>query len=628
MVSVVFASCRDTLAPTDLAPAPKVEEPLPRQTVVGEWPPEPGSCTKTFTASGNGFALNEDTGCYLEPQSVNTITISGTLTASPSPASTCCIATTYPEAGTYGPMGGTGSMWMQLLVRLKLVQANTQSVSYVTGSPMGSPASSVTINDVYVTTGLGRFVMFERTAMGIGVSCGGNPPRAPCPYNGYFAYKYDVSGTQTVSVRWAAKTLQLNVTPIGANYEGDSVTFTARSTDNRPVTVSNWYWRDTTGTSTLVPCGYSPVCRWVPPNTGIMYVRAKVGTNPFYEQASAYAELLPLALRVHVLSDSTPATAGTVVSFVANAVPDVRPVQQLSITSAPGLADVVCSAEAFCDALALSSDSVRVSATINGRPKAITVFVDVTPCVTSDSTPPSAACTDPDRWDVFLASLTAAQRAAVLGLSALERSACRQNLAACRAWADEGGSFPTPSDSVSYEEIAALTDAVYGELMAMSANWDEPPVAVRADATATDIPKRASLVTPTPGNVLDLIAVLYDIGEIVVAGPNAERVRGLALDAAAMLVPGLPAPRVLAVAAKATRAQSRNLRALHAAAAVGRARHTALSNELRAMGHIGAARVTLVNGGIGYIDGAIIDHQNKIITIIELKPASNIDAVA
>ena len=216
----------------------------------------------------------------------------------------------------------------------------------------------------------------------------------------------------------------------------------------------------------------------------------------------------------------------------------------------------------------------------------------------------------------------------MLGLSALERSACRQNLAACRAWADEGGSFPTPSDSVSYEEIAALTDAVYGELMAMSANWDEPPVAVRADATATDIPKRASLVTPTPGNVLDLIAVLYDIGEIVVAGPNAERVRGLALDAAAMLVPGLPAPRVLAVAAKATRAQSRNLRALHAAAAVGRARHTALSNELRAMGHIGAARVTLVNGGIGYIDGAIIDHQNKIITIIELKPASNIDAVA
>jgi hypothetical protein len=36
----------------------------------------------------------------------------------------------------------------------------------------------------------------------------------------------------------------------------------------------------------------------------------------------------------------------------------------------------------------------------------------------------------------------------------------------------------------------------------------------------------------------------------------------------------------------------------------------------------------LVNGGIGYIDGAIIDHQKKIITIIELKPASNIDAVA
>lgn len=233
--SVALASCRDTLAPTDLAPAPKVEESLPRQTVVGEWPPEPGSCTKTFAATGHGLALNEPTGCFLEPQSVNSITISGTLTATPSPLSTCCVTTTYPEAGTYGPLGGTGSMWMQLVVRMKLIDANTQNASTVMGSPVGSPVSSVTINDVYVTSGLGRFVMFERTGMNIGVSCGGNPPRAPCPYHGYFAYKYAVSGTQTVTVRWTAKTLQLNVTPIAANYEGDSVTFTARSTDNRPV---------------------------------------------------------------------------------------------------------------------------------------------------------------------------------------------------------------------------------------------------------------------------------------------------------------------------------------------------------------------------------------------------------
>ena len=619
-LSTMVASCRDSFAPTDPTPAPQLEHQLPRKTLAGEWPPEPGSCTKTFTASGNGFALNEPTGCYLEPQSVNSITISGSLTASPSPQSTCCIVTTYPESGTYGPMGGgTASTWMQLLVRLKLIQDNTQSVTYVSGSPIGSSASSVTINDVYVTGGLGRSVRFERTAMGIGVSCGGNPPAAPCPYNGYTASKYVVSGTQTVTVRWMAKTLQLNVTPISANYEGDSVTFTARSSDNRPVTVSNWYWRDTTGTSTLVPCGYSPVCRWVPPNSGIMYVRAKVGTNPFYEQASAYAEILPLELRVHVLSDSTPTTAGTVVSFIANAVPDVRPVKQLAVISAPGLTDVICTADAFCDALATSADSVSFTATINGRPKSVKVFVDVMPCVVSDSTTPSPACTDPNRWENFWVSLTAAQKAAVLSLSPSNRSACRQDLATCRRWLDEGGTYPAPSDSVSYEEIAALTDAVYGELLAMSANWDEPLAAVRADTWQTEVPKRASLVTPTPDNVLDLIALLYDVGEIVVAGPNAERIRGLALDAAATLLPGVPSPKVLAAAAFVTGGKARNLEALLAAARRGVIEHIKFSQKLRNLGHIGAARITLANGKTGYIDGAYIDYINRQIKIVELK---------
>ncbi len=109
---------------------------------------------------------------------------------------------------------------MQLLVRLRLVQANTQSATIVMGSPIGSAANSVTINDVYVTGGLGRFVMFERTAMGKGVACGGNPPAPPCPYSGYTAAKYVVSGTQTVTVRWMAKTLQLHVTPTSTLYEG------------------------------------------------------------------------------------------------------------------------------------------------------------------------------------------------------------------------------------------------------------------------------------------------------------------------------------------------------------------------------------------------------------------------
>lgn len=480
-----------------------------------------------------------------------------------------------------------------------------------------------------VTGGLGRFVMFERTAMGKGVACSGNPPAPPCPYSGYTAAKYVVSGTQTVTVRWMAKTLQLHVTPTSTLYEGDSVTFTARSSDTRPVTVSQWFWRDSTGTATPVPCGNSPVCRWVPPNTGIMYVRAKVGTNPFFEQASAYAALMPLELRVHVVSDSTPATAGTVVSFIANAVPDVRPVRQLSITAAPGLTDAVCTADAFCDALAALSDTVSFSATINGRPKTAKVFVGVAPCVTSTTGPPPAACTDADRWDVFLASLTAAQRAAVLGLNARDRSFCRQDFEACRQWAEQGGSYPTPTDSVSYEEMVALTDAVYGELLAMSASWAEPLVAVRADALATDSPKRASLVTPTPDNVLDLLVVLADIGEIVVAGPSASLLRGLAIDVASAFVPGVPSPKILALGRRAARVAKRNLEAFHAASKRGKTVHSSFSKKLWDEGHIGAIGLKYPDGRQLFADGIEIINRGegqKFLHIWELKPLSNKDS--
>ncbi|MFO0228459.1 hypothetical protein, partial [Gemmatimonas sp.] len=620
-VSSVVASCRDTLAPTDLTPVPKLEEHRPRQTVAGAWAPEPGSCTRTFTAADSGGAL-EPTGCFLEPQSVNNITIDGMLTAAPSPRSTCCIVTTYPESGTYGPMGGTGSMWMQLLVRMRLIESGTLSTRVVTGSSFGSPASSVTITDVYETGSRGRAVWLERTPVNISVSCGGNPPAAPCPHNGYVAWKYRVSGTQTVTVRRIAKTLQVNVSPVGTIYEGDTVTFTARSSDNRPVTVvRDWIWRDSTGTPSFVPC-YSAVCRWVPPNSGIMYVYAKVGTNPFFEQASARVDVTPLALRVHVLRDATPATAGTVVSFVANAVPDVRPVKQLAIASAPGLTDAICSADAFCDALAVSSDSVSLSATINGRPKSVKVFVDVMSCAVSDSLLPSPACLDPNRWENFWAALTPAQRAAVMSLSAADRSACRQDLTTCRRWLDEGGTYPTPSDSVSYEEIAALTDAVHGELVAMSANWDGQLMAFRASGQSTDVPRRASLVTTTPDNALDLLLLLYDLGEIALAGPNAERVRGLALDLAFAVAP-VSNPRVLAAGQKASRAAKRNMQALWAAARRGREEHVKFSERLWNSGQIGAIGVKYPDGRQLFIDGIeIIDNAvgEKIIRIFELKP--------
>lgn len=185
-----------------------------------------------------------------------------------------------------------------------------------------------------------------------------------------------------------------------------------------------------------------------------------------------------------------------------------------------------------------------------------------------------------------------------------------------------GGGGGTPPDSVSYAEVVAYTDSVYAEVQAMSDFWDGGLIAVRAEADMTMVGSTASMVIPTPDNIVDLLVVLYDLGEIAIAGPNAERLRGLALDAAATLIPGIPAPRILNAGQKVTRTVFNNLKAWHAAARIGRQQHSILSATLRAQGHIGAARVSLVNGGIGYIDGAIIDQANKVIRIIELKPGN------
>jgi hypothetical protein len=169
--------------------------------------------------------------------------------------------------------------------------------------------------------------------------------------------------------------------------------------------------------------------------------------------------------------------------------------------------------------------------------------------------------------------------------------------------------------------MEALTDAVYAELVAMAANWDGGLVAVRSATTGLDVPKRASLIVPTPDNILDLIAILYDLGEIVVAGPNAERIRTLAIDAGFALLPGVPAPKVLAAAAFVSRGKAKNLAALLAAARRGVVEHIKFSQKLRSLGHIGAAKITLANGRTGYIDGAYIDYINRQIKIVELKPS-------
>ncbi len=110
------------------------------------------------------------------------------------------------------------------------------------------------------------------------------------PNCGYASYPscFDFGGTQYVEMVPWRKTLTLAASP-DSILVGDSVTFTASATGNPAIVVRQWRWRDSTGTITSVPCGTAPICQFAPTTSGIMYVTAKVGNNPFVEQASAVA---------------------------------------------------------------------------------------------------------------------------------------------------------------------------------------------------------------------------------------------------------------------------------------------------------------------------------------------------
>ena len=618
---LALAACRaDQVNTTEPVVSSTAVTPVSRQASVSDFP-SLDVCNATLPTAGNGDAVLQSTGCSFPDSVWIRVTASGLTTVAPNPQFSCCFTNvTYPYNGTYGPMGGgLSSNWMVMQVRAQLryndgTRSGVANAGSLYGFPRGSTASTVPIMQTFSIRKGGGTVWVERYGARAGNAS---------------INQYVASGDQTIKVEYAARNLQLIVAPSGELYEGDTVTFTAQSIESATIRIRSWVWQDSTGTNFGVFClpgSSARSCRFVPPRGGVMTVRARVGSNPYYEQASVAVTPLPLGLRVWISADSTPATAGTVVSFTASSFPVRREVKQFSIGQSSALDDVICSGDTFCDALAQTSDSVRFTALVNGRPKSLTVYLGVIPCIMPYGGTATAACTDPDRWDVFLNSLTAAQRAAVLSLNAQERSACRQDRVACRDWAQrtesgQGGSYPIPGDSATFAEIAALTDSVYAELQLLSANWDGALTAIRAEPSLPGTRARVSAVPPTPDNIVDLIVVLIDLGEIAVAGPNAARLRGLALDVAATLVPGVPAPGSVAVGGKVTRAVARNLKAWHAAAKVGRERHTAFSLALRGQSQIGAARIRVLEGnGIGYIDGAIIDEIRKVITIIELKP--------
>lgn len=191
-----------------------------------------------------------------------------------------------------------------------------------------------------------------------------------------------------------------------------------------------------------------------------------------------------------------------------------------------------------------------------------------------------------------------------------------------------GGENPTqspPEDSVSYEEVVNETEVLIGEIESHLQGW-ETLSALRAPqrqpTTQLQAGASANSMLFTPETALDLVVIGYDIGEIVVAGPNAVRVRGLLIDLASTLAPGIPAPgsiRVVQAGGKAARTSFNRLQKLRRAAEIGREAHFALSWGLWKKGEIGASKI-LSGGTTYYIDGALINRGQRLITLIELKP--------
>lgn len=345
------------------------------------------------------------TGCDLADSALYTFVISGQLTASPSPAVTCCAQAdlTYPNAGTYGPMGGGLSRnFGQLLVKLQIQFFNNGGSTLHYGFPtypFGDPTSTITLSDrFFIGKPTGGALYFERSALQGSWTCTGSSHLWYCPYPGYSANQYAVTGTQTVTVLRGVKTLQLRVLPINqSHYLGDSLTFSAYSTDGKAVSAREWIWVDSSGTQSSVPCSVTPSsCRFAPASGGTMYVRARVGTNPYIEQASASADLLPLRL----IATPTPKAVGVTLDSVKVLVRTLphRELSSITITFNPGLMSLRASGfsntgSATCSASAgecelsggQAPSTLTVTATtVDGVTLTTTTVVDQLPCPTGN----------------------------------------------------------------------------------------------------------------------------------------------------------------------------------------------------------------------------------------------------
>jgi hypothetical protein len=365
----------------------------PRTVVNAALDGSPGECSFSIPVvpDGNGSLAETSTNCTVPDSVFVAIRVRGTLLSSTNPDAAWCVpSASAPAVGPYGPMGGGGiDNWMRLLVTVRGFSSTAGTFSIpardtATGGSLsfGSSAAAVAYGDGFFIGKGSTLLKVLRSGNLDTVSCNGPlapyPPgcaggtvRSCGPIN-----KYRVNGTQVLTVKPAAATLILSATPTPA-YEGDTITFTASSTDARAVSVRSWTWRDSLGNLSTPSCAVSgQTCKLAPLGSGRMFVRARVGTNPYVEQASTAAILLPLELTV--TASPNPTSDTFLVEYSAASSPVSRRVTGLTFQSAPSTEQIECLSDR-CYGISTASTTVTFSALVNRKQKQATVQLEVLP---------------------------------------------------------------------------------------------------------------------------------------------------------------------------------------------------------------------------------------------------------
>lgn len=310
---LLVGACRDfATSPRDIAET----KDRPRETsIIFDRITPPGRCAVTLPTTNSGGLVSYDTGCTFPDSALVRVAVSGQLAVATNPGHTCCFQASYPYVGTYGPMGGgSAGNWMVLFTRTVIQFGNgssTQSNGQSYGFSLGSSAATVTLFEgSFVNRQGGRVTIDRNPASGSG-SCTSSPAPSPpaCGPGGslysYYADMYVTSGTQQLTVEWIRRTLLITAQPTPV-FLGDTVVFLVKSSDNASLSGREWIWKDSLNTTYSVPCSSSEdICKFAPPASGKMFVRARVGANAFFEQAEVAVEVRPLCLSSLPLLDNT-----------------------------------------------------------------------------------------------------------------------------------------------------------------------------------------------------------------------------------------------------------------------------------------------------------------------------------